>query len=264
MLYCKCVSIFLAAFSQKRTVTLRPHPPLRLSEGGYLLEDSYVILSMYVCMYVCVYINTLLCIYTHITHAAAAAIPATLLELPLTFLLFITTLLQVLQQTLVRIQAFFPRHSTTRTPTTTATPPGAAVAAPATTHDFTLGAVGASGEPNQVKAHVGKEWIVGLMRSISAEIAPHYSWLTTATSRPSVTSEIPATPAASTAGATDAPPADPATKGRETVGAVITHWMPARREVYVSGMWDGAAALWQCKRDDGVMEHLEEDEVREM
>ena len=100
-------------------------------------------------------------------------------------------------------------------------------------------------------AEITKEWIMKAMREISFQLAPDYAWLTQSTD---LADDTIANGASGTA------VEHKVVEGK--VGAVITHWMPANKEVYISATWCRAAALWQCTRDDGVVEHLEEDEVR--
>ena len=117
--------------------------------------------------------------------------------------------------------------------------------------------------PGLESMEMSREWIVQLMRCISGAIAPHFTWLTKPRRE-----EVSLGVVTAHQGHTDSQGSGElgavAVGGREprTMGATITHWMPANIETYESPMWGGAAALWRCKRDDDVVEDLEEDEVR--
>jgi len=115
--------------------------------------------------------------------------------------------------------------------------------------------------PGLESMEMSREWIVQVMRCISGAIAPHYTWLTKPRSEKVSLGMVTAHQ-----GQTDSQGSGElcavAAGGPRPMGATITHWMPANIETYESPMWGGAAALWRCRRDDDVVEDLEEDEVR--
>ena len=135
---------------------------------------------------------------------------------------------------------------------------------------------------DKLEGEISKEWIVQVMQCISGALAPHYAWQTrpgdwSTSKTPTMSSAMNIVATGASAGSTsDSPVAgkeriaarlstarNVKCSGRsERIGAVISHWLPASSDLYESATWGGAAALWQCKRDDGVIEHLEEDEVR--
>ena len=120
---------------------------------------------------------------------------------------------------------------------------------------------GLSTEASTLKI-VSKQWIVDKMRSISGLLAPQYLWLAKDArileSCPSSKAEHPKVPATAATIVEE----DLGNSSKMSIGADITHYMAPNSDVYTSATWGGAAALWQCTRDDGVIEHLEEDEVR--
>ena len=113
-----------------------------------------------------------------------------------------------------------------------------------------------------------REWIVQVMRCISGTIAPHYTWLTKAAALGGAGGDVSsglATGHAQQSNSGGSGYAGAVLGGKQEpqpVCATITHWMPANSQIYESPTWGGAAVLWRCRRDDGVIEDLEEDEVR--
>jgi len=194
------------------------------------------------------------------TVAASTAFAASLL---------LQHLQQVEQQAATQLKALLPeQESATRGSISSITAAQRVQVEGADADDGARPQQAASSEDSPNLKSISRECIVGKMRSISGLLAPHYLWLTKEDaiieSHAPEASAPPLTIPAQNAGlpAAEAEGIGNCENASKTVGAEITHHMAACGEVYVSATWGGAAALWQCTREDGQIEHLEEDEVR--